>query len=35
MNKEVNYDFKNLNDLLKATKICLDVDKTEVVLFKD
>ena len=34
MNKQVNYDFKNLNDLLNATKICLNVDKTEIVLFK-
>ena len=34
MNKQVNYDFKNLNNLLNANKICLNADKTEVVLFK-
>ena len=34
MNKRVNYDLKNLNNWLSANKICINVDKTEVVLFK-
>ena len=34
MNKQVNYDLKNLNDSLNANKICLNVDKTGVVLLK-
>ena len=35
MNKQVNYDLKNLNNWLSSSKICLDnVSKTEVVLFK-
>ena len=34
MNKEVNYDLKNLNNWLNTNKICLNVGKTEVVLFK-
>ena len=34
MNKQVNYDLKNLNNWLNANKICLNVGKTEVVLFK-
>ena len=34
MNKQVNYDLKNLNNWLNANKICLNVDKTEVVLLK-
>ena len=34
MNKQANYDLKNLKIFLKANKICLNVSKTEVVLFK-
>ena len=34
MNKQVNYDLKNLNNRLNANIICLNVDKTEVVLLK-
>ena len=34
MNKQVNFDMINLNNWLNANKICLNVDKTEVVLFK-
>ena len=34
MNKQVNQDLKNLTNWLKANKICLNVSKTEVVLFK-
>ena len=34
MNKQANYDLKNLKIWLKANKICLNVSKTEVVLFK-
>ena len=34
MNKLVSYDLKNLNNWLNANKICLDVDKTDVVLLK-
>ena len=34
MNKQVNYDFKTLNNCLDANKICLNVGEIEVVLFK-
>ena len=34
LNKQVNYDLKNLNNWLSANKICLNVGKTKVVLFK-
>ena len=34
MNKQVNQDLKNLTNWLKANKICLNVSKTEAVLFK-
>ena len=34
MNKKVNQDLKNLTNWLNANKICLNVSKTEVVLFK-
>ena len=34
MNKQVNYGLKNLNSWLSTNKICLNVMKTEVVLFK-
>ena len=34
MNKQVNYDLKNLNKWVNANKVCLNVSKTEVVLFK-
>ena len=34
MNKQVNFDSKNLNNWLNANKIYLNVGKTEVVLFK-
>ena len=34
MNKQVNQDLKNLTNWLNANKICLNVSKTEVVLFK-
>ena len=34
MNKQVNFNMINLNNWLNANKICLNVDKTEVVLFK-
>ena len=34
MNKQVNQDLKNIINSLNATKICLNVNKTEVVLFK-
>ena len=34
MNKQVQYDLKNLNNWLNANKICVNDDKTEVVLFK-
>ena len=34
MNKLVNYDLKNLENWLHANKICLNVSKTAVVLFK-
>ena len=33
INKQVNYDLKNLSDWLKANKISLNVGKTELVLF--
>ena len=34
MNKQVNEDLKNLTNWLNANKICLNISKTEVVLFK-
>ena len=34
MNKQVNQDFENLTNWLNANKICLNVSKTEVALFK-
>ena len=34
MNKKVSQDLKNLTNWLNANKICLNVSKTEVVLFK-
>ena len=34
MNKQVNQDLKNLTNWLNANKICLNVSKTEFVLFK-
>ena len=34
MNKQVNYDLKNLNNWLSTSKICVNVSKTEVLLFK-
>ena len=34
MNKQVNYGLENLNNWLNANKICLNVGKTEVVLFE-
>ena len=34
MKKQVNYDLRNLNNWLNPNKICLNVDKTEVVLLK-
>ena len=34
MNKQVNQDLKNLTNWLNANKICLNISKTEVVLFK-
>ena len=34
MNKQVNDNLKNLNNWLNANIICLNVSKTEVVLFK-
>ena len=34
MNKQVNYDLKNLENWLHANKICLNVSKTAAVLFK-
>ena len=34
MNKQVNQDLKNLKNLLNANKICLNVIKAEVILFK-
>ena len=34
INKQVNKDLKTLSNWLKANKICLNVSKTEVFLFK-
>ena len=34
INKHFNQDLKNLTDWLNANKICLNVSKTEVFLFK-
>ena len=34
MNKQVDYDLKNLNNWLDANKLFLNFGKTEVVLFK-
>ena len=34
MNKQVNYDLEGLNNWINANKICLNVSKAEVVLFK-
>ena len=34
MNKQVNQDLKNLTNWLNANKVCLNVSKTENVLFK-
>ena len=34
MKKQVYYVLKNLNNWLNSNKICLNVDKTEVVLLK-
>ena len=34
INKYVNEDLKNLSNQLKVNKICLNVSKTEVALFK-
>ena len=34
MNKQVNQDMKSLTNWLNANKICLNVSKTEDVLFK-
>ena len=34
MNKQVNQDLKNLRNLLNANKLCLNINKTEVVLYK-
>ena len=34
MNKQVNQDLKNVTNWLQANKICLNVSKIEVVLFK-
>ena len=34
INKQVNYDLKNLNNWLNAQIMSLKVSKTEVVLFK-
>ena len=33
INKQVNYDLKNLSNWLKANKISLNAGKTELVLF--
>ena len=33
LNKQVNYNFKNLSNWLKANKLSLNVRKTELVLF--
>ena len=34
MNKQVNQDLKNVTNCLNANKTCLNVSKTEFVLFK-
>ena len=34
MNKQVNQDLKNLTNWLDANKICLNVNKTEIALFR-
>ena len=34
MNKQVNQDLKNLTNWLNTNRICLNVSKTEVVLFE-
>lgn len=34
IHKQVNKDLKNLSNWLNANKICLNVSKTEIVLFK-
>ena len=34
MNKQVNQDLKNLTNWLNANKICLNISKVNVVLFK-
>ena len=34
MNKQVNQDLKNLTNWPNANKVCLNVSKTENVLFK-
>ena len=34
MNRKVNYNLKNLSNWFNANKICLNLSKTEVVLFK-
>ena len=33
INKQVNYDLKNLSNCLKANKISLNISKTELMLF--
>ena len=33
INKQVNYDLKNLSNWLKANKILKNIGKTELVLF--
>ena len=33
INKQVNYDLKNLSNWLKANKIWLNIGKTELVLY--
>ena len=34
LNKQVNLDLRLLNEWLRANKICLNTDKTEIVLFR-
>ena len=34
MSKQINYDLKNLNNWFDANKICPNVGKTDVFLFK-
>ena len=34
MNKQVNHDLRLLNEWLRANKICLNADKTEIILFR-